>query len=111
MIGVFTMGFGIMASVVTNNVSALAALANALLPLRKVERPGTRGDAQMPGSLENGARATTSGVPSLWRANPGDVPRFVDRLGIPSPATTDSRPRVVGDLVCLGPDSGDQDRY
>ncbi len=35
-IGVFTMGFGIMASVITNNVSALAALANGLLPLRKV---------------------------------------------------------------------------
>ena len=38
-IGVFTMGFGIMASVLTNNVSALAALANGLLPLRKVPRP------------------------------------------------------------------------
>ena len=37
-IGVFTMGFGIMASVLTNNVSALAALANGLLPLRKVSR-------------------------------------------------------------------------
>jgi Cu2+-exporting ATPase len=35
-IGVFTMGFGIMASVVTNNVAALAALGNGLLPLRKV---------------------------------------------------------------------------
>jgi len=35
-VGVFTMGFGIMTSVVTNNVSALAALANGLLPLRKV---------------------------------------------------------------------------
>ena len=34
--GVFTMGFGIMTSVITNNVSALAALANGLLPLRKV---------------------------------------------------------------------------
>ena len=34
--GVFTMGFGIMASVVTNNVAALAALANGMLPLRKV---------------------------------------------------------------------------
>ncbi len=34
--GVFTMGFGIMASVVTNNVSALGALANGVLPLRKV---------------------------------------------------------------------------
>jgi Cu2+-exporting ATPase len=38
MIGVFTMGFGIMTSVVTNNVSALAALANGLLPLLKVKR-------------------------------------------------------------------------
>ena len=34
--GVFTMGFGIMASVVTNNVAALAALGNGVLPLRKV---------------------------------------------------------------------------
>lgn len=35
-VGVFTMGFGIMASVATNNVAALAALANGMLPLRKV---------------------------------------------------------------------------
>ena len=35
-VGVFTMGFGIMASVVTNNVAALAALANGVMPLRKV---------------------------------------------------------------------------
>lgn len=35
-VGVFTMGFGIMASVLTNNVAALAALGNGLLPLRKV---------------------------------------------------------------------------
>ena len=34
--GVFAMGFGIMASVVTSNVTALAALANGVLPLRKV---------------------------------------------------------------------------
>ncbi len=34
--GVFTMGFGIMASVATNNVAALAALGNGVLPLRKV---------------------------------------------------------------------------
>jgi len=39
-IGVFTMGFGIMASVITNNVSALAALGNGLLPLRKVGMTG-----------------------------------------------------------------------
>src|SRR5262249_48614962 len=35
-VGVFTMGFGIMTSVVTNNVAALGALGNGLLPLRKV---------------------------------------------------------------------------
>ena len=34
--GVFTLGFGIGASVLTNNVAALAALANGLLPMRKV---------------------------------------------------------------------------
>jgi heavy metal translocating P-type ATPase len=35
-VGVFTMGFGIMASVITNNVAALAALGNGVLPLHKV---------------------------------------------------------------------------
>ena len=36
--GVFFMGFGVATSVVTNNVSALLALGNGLLPLRKVAR-------------------------------------------------------------------------
>jgi Cu2+-exporting ATPase len=35
-VGVFTLGFGIGASVLTNNVAALAALANGLLPMRRV---------------------------------------------------------------------------
>jgi hypothetical protein len=30
------MGFGVMASVVTNNVAAMAALANGMLPLRRI---------------------------------------------------------------------------
>ena len=34
--GAFTMGFGVMTSVVTNNLSALFALGNGLQPLRKV---------------------------------------------------------------------------
>ncbi|MGY6215681.1 heavy metal translocating P-type ATPase [Methylolobus aquaticus] len=34
--GVFTLGFGIGASVLTNNVAALAALANGIWPMRKV---------------------------------------------------------------------------
>jgi Cu2+-exporting ATPase len=35
-VGVFTLGFGIGASVVTNNVAALGALGNGLWPMRKV---------------------------------------------------------------------------
>jgi P-type E1-E2 ATPase len=35
-VGVFSLGFGIMASVVTNNVAALAALGNGMLPLRQI---------------------------------------------------------------------------
>jgi cation transport ATPase len=34
--GVFTLGFGIGASVLTNNIGGLSALANGLLPMRKV---------------------------------------------------------------------------
>jgi Cu2+-exporting ATPase len=34
--GAFTMGFGVMTSVLTNNVAALAALANGMLPLRRI---------------------------------------------------------------------------
>lgn len=36
--GAFTMGFGVMMSVLTNNVAALAALANGMLPLRRIAR-------------------------------------------------------------------------
>jgi P-type E1-E2 ATPase len=35
-VGAFTMGFGIAMSVLTNNVAALAALANGIRPMRKV---------------------------------------------------------------------------
>ena len=35
-VGVFTLGFGIAASVLTNNVAALGALANGVRPMRKV---------------------------------------------------------------------------
>ena len=37
-LGAFTMGFGVMASVVTNNVAALGALANGMLPLRRIKQ-------------------------------------------------------------------------
>jgi heavy metal translocating P-type ATPase len=45
--GAFTMGFGIMASVLTNNVAAIAALANGVLPLRKVAELQAKAEAEM----------------------------------------------------------------
>ena len=60
--GVFTMGFGIMASVVTNNVAALAALANGVLPLRKVAQieAERRHRLEMTQSLCDGKKRCTS---------------------------------------------------
>ena len=83
-VGVFTMGFGIMTSVVTNNVSALAALANGLLPLRKITRAGPGRPAAVPKAhpragrrrrpapsprLGHRARAPVRGI-SAWRSEP-----------------------------------------
>ncbi|MFO0919128.1 MAG: heavy metal translocating P-type ATPase [Planctomycetaceae bacterium] len=44
--GAFTMGFGIMASVLTNNVAALGALANGMLPLYRLANERARKEAQ-----------------------------------------------------------------
>ncbi len=43
--GAFTMGFGVMTSVLTNNVAALAALANGMLPLRRIAQ--AQADSQL----------------------------------------------------------------
>ena len=51
-VGVFTLGFGIMASVATNNVAALAALGNGLMPL--AEGRADRGRAQAQAGDEPG---------------------------------------------------------
>lgn len=53
--GAFTMGFGVMASVLTNNVAAIAALANGLIPLRDVAR------LQAHQELERELRLATAG--------------------------------------------------
>jgi Cu2+-exporting ATPase len=113
MIGVFTMGFGILASVVTNNVSALAALANALLPLRKVERAGTgaRARERMPDEPVHEGRAASRRAATLRQANAADARRFGDRLAIPIQSTADSRRLIPADPVRPGPGSGGQDRY
>jgi Cu2+-exporting ATPase len=75
-IGVFTLGSGIMTSVVTNNVSALAALANGLLPLRKVKRSGLRGRSRdtMPAERRNRGSAASRRLGSpgggFWVVSP-----------------------------------------
>ena len=45
--GAFTMGFGIMASVLTNNVAALGALANGMLPLYRMLNEQAKKEAQL----------------------------------------------------------------
>jgi Cu2+-exporting ATPase len=78
MISVFAMGSGIMTSVITNNVSALAALANGLLPLRKVRRAGSdrRSHETMPDGPENRVLAAShrmAWLRGLFRSGRGDA--------------------------------------
>ena len=50
-VGAFTMGFGIMASVFTNNVAAMAALANGMMPLKRIADEQAMKQAQKEMSL------------------------------------------------------------
>jgi Cu2+-exporting ATPase len=63
-VGVFTMGFGIMTSVVTNNVSALFALANGLLPLRKIAQAKAERRRERESTATASALAPSSGPPA-----------------------------------------------
>ena len=80
-VGVFTMGFGIMTSVITNNVSALFALGNGLLPLRKIARAEAdrRRDRETSAGRAGPARPRPDAA--TWR--PAGVP-------IPAPINTAS---------------------
>ncbi len=51
-IGAFTLGFGVMASVLTNNVAAIAALANGMAPLRQLRREQEAAQEQEERELE-----------------------------------------------------------
>jgi heavy metal translocating P-type ATPase len=70
-LGVFAFGSGVMTSVITNNVSALAALANGLLPLRKIARikHEKRADHATP-AAEPVIRPT---IPAPVAENPADL--------------------------------------
>jgi Cu2+-exporting ATPase len=63
--GAFTMGFGIMASVVTNNVAAMAALANGMMPLKRIadEKAMTEAQQEMSRTILESLAAAHSYVP------------------------------------------------
>jgi Cu2+-exporting ATPase len=88
--GVFTLGFGIGASVVTNNVAALGALANGLLPMRKVSRLEAERRHQFEMQLRR------SGFLLVDGAQP--APRDLARSADPVPAETNVALRRVGPL-------------
>ncbi|MBV8676615.1 MAG: HAD-IC family P-type ATPase, partial [Planctomycetaceae bacterium] len=77
--GVFTMGFGIMASVITNNVAALGALANGVLPLRKVAQIEAerrhRLELTQSHAMERNAVQTTPSPTNRWAHARGDQHR------------------------------------
>jgi Cu2+-exporting ATPase len=106
MVGVFTMGFGIMASVVTNNVSALAALANALLPLRKVGRPRSGPLWQGSGICYDQSREDSDGISRRPpRARPrGEAGRPGLSGGRPDGPLGDHRDRLPGIRHLVGLD-------
>ena len=66
--GAFTMGFGVMASVITNNVAALAALANGMLPLRRIAQVQLEAESKQElRQMYQGAEATVE-APSVIEA-------------------------------------------
>jgi heavy metal translocating P-type ATPase len=81
-IGVFTMGFGIMASVVTNNVAAMAALGNGLLPLRKVAQIEAERRHKLEMSRAHGLERNAVRAPAPPAAR--RVDQTVDRNAVPS---------------------------
>jgi P-type E1-E2 ATPase len=92
--GVFTLGFGIGASVVTNNVAALGALANGLLPMHRVaqleaeRRHILEMELQQSGLLREGGSPTRPGdfaaelASGTALAASGDEPRHPHRRAL-----------------------------
>ena len=71
--GAFTLGFGVMTSVLTNNVAALAALANGMLPLRRIAHAQTQSQLEQDRKLA----AIELGLP----ANMIDIAEVADERG------------------------------
>lgn len=98
-LGAFTMGFGIMMSVVTNNVAALAALANGMLPLRKIAQ--AQAESQREQELRLASLAPPLPEPPSVVAGPTDHGRTTSvtrnddaHAGNPPPTRAASEPRA-----------------
>jgi Cu2+-exporting ATPase len=77
--GAFTLGFGVMASVLTNNVAAIAALANGMAPLRQLRREQEAAEQQEALALEPPAPGTVPAPNFLMHPQPaltGTAPPF-----------------------------------
>jgi len=83
--GVFTMGFGIGASVVTNNVAALGALANGLWPMRKVAQLEAERRHQFEIQLRQSGFLLVDGA----QPAPADASRHADPAAVGSIAAMD----------------------
>jgi heavy metal translocating P-type ATPase len=83
--GVFTMGFGIGASVVTNNVAALGALANGLWPMRKVAQLEAERRHQFEIQLRQSGFLLVDGA----QPAPADLLRHADPVPVGTTATMD----------------------
>jgi Cu2+-exporting ATPase len=68
--GVFTLGFGVAASVVTNNIASLGALANGVWPMRKVTQLETERRKRLELELQH-AGITTEDTDSSAQAHAG----------------------------------------
>jgi Cu2+-exporting ATPase len=86
--GAFFLGFGVMASVLANNVAAIGALANGLRPLRMLPEEKKRGKTLLPAAAEalapvrKGARAKRDRIGDLIPAGPPRVRRVALMLGV-----------------------------
>jgi hypothetical protein len=74
-VGVFTTGFGFMTSVITNNVPALFAPGNGLLPLRKIARAEAERRHDRETAMAEPVRRDLVPMPAFtarWRTDDGE---------------------------------------
>jgi len=93
--GVFTLGFGVGASVLTNNVAAIGALVNGVWPMREVARL----EAERRHLLEMEIKASAGGAPFPEATAVPAMPDRADRAAPPSAAESRPAPAVPPDVA------------